>query len=324
MFWAGKRTFVTGGTGFVGGHLVKKLVSLGANVKQFVHHHNPDIPDTCGYTGDLTCWTAHYEEFLHKFQPEIVFHLAAQPIVCIAMQKELDTIDINVKGTYNFLHVCRDIPSIKTFIHISTDKVYGKTEEISDNSMPVGVEHPYNASKLCGDILAQMYAHAFDMPITIIRNGNVYGPNDLHWDRLIPGTIRKIYGNFSPIMRGNALRDYIYVDDIVTGYLKVAELRYWKDGLETINLGSERPYHTFEIVYLLMKLMNRNDLFPLVDDMWKGELKNQHILEGKAKELIGWHPETSIEDGLKSTIVWYTQYLNFTSYLLKEKEYEQT
>jgi CDP-glucose 4,6-dehydratase len=316
-FWKDKKVFVTGGTGFIGSHLVSKLISLGANVKLFVHHIQPQIDDTYGYRGDLTYGYVHYTNYMLDFAPDIIFHLAAQPIVSTAMEKELQTAEINIKGTYYFLHACKEVSSIKSILHVSTDKVYGKVEDIQSDSPLLGSAHPYNATKLCGDIMAQMYAEAYDMPITIVRNGNIYGPGDLHWDRVIPGTIKQIFNKERPVCRGGS-RDYIYVSDIVYGYLRLVEERYGKTGLETVNLGAEQPTDTLQVIDMIVVFMSTKYIDIIKSPMWKGELVNQHINNNKAKQLIDWCPDIPLDKGLSATVKWYEAYLR------QEKKNEQT
>ncbi len=308
-FWDGKKIFITGGTGFIGGHLTTKLTSLGAKVKLFIHEVLPQDINVMGYVGDLTSWYSELLEYLDIYSPDIVFHLAAQPIVGIAMENEFDTVEINVRGTYNLLHTCKKVPSIKAFCHISTDKVYGNLDIIRDDSPLLGTKHPYNASKLCGDILAQMYANSYDIPVTIVRNGNIYGKADLHFDRIIPRTIKNIFNSERPVLRGNGCRDYIYVDDIVCGYLKLVETRYEQKGLEIVNLGANKPTKTIELIDKILEIMGRVDLCPKIEPLWKGEIPNQHIISEKAKALIEWNPQVSLDAGLKLIIPWYIDYL---------------
>jgi CDP-glucose 4,6-dehydratase len=305
-FWKDKKVFVTGGAGFIGGHLVDRLLSLEANVKLFTHekHYQPLVSSLMG---DL-CTAYGLQVYLEEFQPEIVFHLAAQPIVGTASKDDLATHEINIRGTYNLLSACRFIRSIKRFVHISTDKVYGDTPVITDNSELNGLGHPYNTSKLAGDQLAQMYSNFYNLPVIVLRHGNIYGPRDLHWDRIIPRTIKKVIQNEHPIARGDgkSLRDYIYVSDIVDGYIQATERELIKKP-QTWVLGAQRPYSTLEVIDTVLKVMKRIDLAPTFEKMWKGEIPNQHIESRRAKDLLGWNPKIDLEAGIELTVPYYVE-----------------
>lgn len=304
MNWRGKRVFVAGGTGFIGGHLVNLLVSLGAKVKLLIHDTLPQNPNLVGEFGCVTNGGL-VRTYLERFQPEYVFYLVAQPIVGIASKFPLQTFETNVRGTYAFLDACKGVESIKSIVYISTDKVYGDIEEISDDSELKGVSHPYNASKVMGDVAAQLYANFFDLPISIIRHGNVYGPNDLHWDRVIPATIKRVFSGQPPIIRGDTTRDYIYVEELVQAYLVAAGLHCKC----ILNLGAEKASKTSEVVDIILELCNRVDLIPVKEPLWKGELVNQHFLETSAKTIIGWTPKISLREGLQKTVFWYLSYM---------------
>jgi CDP-glucose 4,6-dehydratase len=306
--WAGKRVFATGLTGFVGTHLAKKLKSLGAELL-LLEHVRPAIDGVEVHKGDITNLDATFESQLMGFKPEIVFHLAAQPLVSVASESVCDTIETNVHGTANLLCVCKDIGSINSFVHVSTDKVYGNISPITKDTVPQGVEHPYNASKLSADVLAQMYANFFDVKTVIIRNANVYGSGDLHFDRVIPNTIRRAFLGKPPIIRGNGgnTRDYIHVSDVVEGYLKAAELPY-ASKLTLLNLCGFN--HTvLDVVDTILAKMSRVDLAPTFEKQWRGEIPDQHIENDSARELIGWSPSRDISDGLDEAIPWYRAYL---------------
>ena len=310
-FWDKKKVLITGGTGFIGSHLASRLDFLGADVKLFIHNRPPQDKEMWGFSGDLGCWIGHLSDYLNELKPDAVFHLAAQPIVGVAMENEFDTSEINIRGTYNLYHVLRSVSSVKSILHVSTDKVYGDVEFIEQESPLSGTKHPYNATKLCGDIIAQMYGSAYGLPITIVRNGNVYGPGDYHWDRLIPGTIQRIYKNEHPIMRGNGhpLRDYIYVSEVVDAYIKLAEMRWGIPSSRSVNLGSHRPYSVVDVVDKILSLMNRVDLVPVTEFLWNGELVNQHIDNSNAEKFMGWNPTIDLDEGLKRTIPWYIRYM---------------
>lgn len=307
--WAGKRVFGTGLTGFVGTHLARKLKSLGADLF-LLEHNRPPISDTRTYKGDIANLDATFSEELTEFAPEIVFHLAAQPLVSIASSNVCETVETNVHGTEKLLCACKDIGSVKSLVHISTDKVYGNISPITKDTIPMGVEHPYNASKLAADIIAQMYSNFFDIPTVVIRNANVYGAGDAHFDRIIPRTIQKAFCGETPIVRGdgNNTRDYIHVSDVVEGYLKAAELPY-ASKLTLLNLCGFN--HTvLDIVDTILAKMNRVDLAPIFEKQWRGEIPNQHIENDLAKELIDWNPKVDVGDGFDETIPWYLNYLS--------------
>jgi CDP-glucose 4,6-dehydratase len=239
----------------------------------------------------------------------VVFHLAAQPLVNYAESLLLKTLNINVTGTYLFLYTCSKIKSIQSIVHISTDKVYGNLPIITADEIPNGVEHPYNASKLAGDVLAQMLSNTFDLPLTVIRNGNIYGAGDLHWERIVPGTIGKVLNGFSPVIRGNgeSLRDYIHVDDIVVGFINAADYGWGKSGVKIFRLGAPNPTSVNEIVDLILKGTKRIDLIPVHEDLLKGEIPNQHIFDKVSQQEIGWYPRIDLEQGLSMTIPYYRE-----------------
>jgi CDP-glucose 4,6-dehydratase len=311
-FWKDKMVFVTGGAGFIGKHLVKKLIELGAGVKVFAHIQPKGIQDPMLFWGDLVEHKSSVElhDFLLSYKPDVVFHLAAQPLVNDAEKRLIETLDINIRGTYNLMYACVGVPSIQSIVHISTDKVYGNLDLITEKDLPNGVEHPYNTSKLSADLLVQMFANTFDLPITIIRNGNIYGAGDIHWERIIPGNIRRVLYGKSPIIRGdgNMLRDYIYVKDIVMGFINAAEHGWGTEKLEILRLGSPKSYSVVNVIDAILSISNRIDLAPEFEDTLKGEIKNQHILDPVTQEKIGWYPEIGLEVGLALTIPAYREY----------------
>lgn len=311
-FWINKRVFVVGGTGFIGSHLVDNLlVHQQANVKLFIHESRPPAEKLIGVCGDVSKQQVATKIFMQEFQPEVVFYLAAQPIVGRASKDSVATLDVNARGSYLFLDACKDVKSIKAIVYISTDKVYGIQEIINDGDPLLGTGHPYNASKVMGDIVAQLYSEFHGLPIVIIRNGNVYGPNDFHWDRIIPRTLLKIYYNESPIVRGGkegSKRDYIFVKDLVCGLLQAAEKLYIGEIDGVVNLGANESYSAYEIVSRLLHMQNK--ILPIkFEPLWEGELRNQHFSRrNTSQQKIDWNPPTSLDVGLHETIEWYLRY----------------
>jgi CDP-glucose 4,6-dehydratase len=302
-FWKDKKVLVTGATGFIGNHLVTKLLNLGAEVTEFIHIKESKRPNTWKLFGDLLDLES-FSDALEDLKPDIVFHLAAQPIVGIAGEMEYETLDVNIRGTYNLLSVLNKI-GVGGYVHISTDKVYGDTPFIEDTSDLLGLDHPYNVSKLCGDNLATMYARFFNVPTTIIRNANVYGEGDPHLERIVPRTVKRLVDGKNPVIRGDGtnLRDYVYVKDIVDGYALAAEYGYEKD-YNVFNFGAECATSVGDIVKMIISLV-RNDLFINFEHQLRGEIPNQHVNCDRVKEVLGWTPSTSLQEGLEKTVKWY-------------------
>jgi CDP-glucose 4,6-dehydratase len=310
MDFKGKVVLVTGGTGFIGTHLCNRLTELGANVTVLVHKSPYKGKGfATQILGDLRDVNSGWNNLIELLQPEVVFHLAAQPLVSVASMDEYKTLETNVRGTYNLLNVCKNIKSIKSLVHISTDKVYGNVSPILDITPIGGVHHPYNASKLASDNLAQMYSNFFGIPMVIVRNANVYGAGDIHFDRIVPNAIQKIFRGERPVIRGdgNNTRDYIHVSEVVDGYIRAASLPY-KNTLTVLNLCGIN-YSTLQIVDAVLAKMNRIDLYPFYENLWTGEIPHQHIINDKAFALINWLPMIDIDYGLDLTVPWYVEYL---------------
>lgn len=304
--WQGKRVFITGASGFIGTHLCKKLESLGAELGVFVHTNEPPVSALRHY-GDLKKPSLDLKSFLMGFNPKVVFHLASQPLVSRAAEDEVETLETNIGGTFRVLHAVKDVPALKSFVHISTDKVYGDTSPISKTTEMNGFKHPYNASKQASDTLAQMYSKFFDVPMVIIRNANVYGAGDKHFDRIVPRTIVKSLNGQSPVIRGDGknTRDYIHIDDLVEGYVRAAELPVHRK-LSILNFGGFN-HSTLEVVDMILYKTRRIDLEVIFEKQWKGEIPHQHIVNDDAKELINWNPQIDLSEGLDRSLPWYQE-----------------
>lgn len=310
-YWKNKKVLVTGATGFIGRHLVKRLVDEGADVAVFVLDEESGtilwqtkVPI---YRGNLVNLN-DIHRCVVRFQPEYVFHLAAQPLVDTALKGVLDTLDSNITGGRNLLHSCLDAASLRSIVFVSTDKVYGRTDNASEMDALRGVHHPYNASKVCADVLAQMYGSVFDMPIVIIRSGNVYGGGDLNFDRLIPYSVRQALRGDTVVLRsdGEYLRDYIYIDDMIDGYLLAAKTQ--GRHCIPINFGAEKPVSVNEVVSTVLSHADKT-IFVEIENTAKHEIPFQHLNWGLARN-IGWHPQVSFGEGIKKTYEWYKEYFN--------------
>ena len=227
----------------------------------------------------------------------------------------LQTFEANIRGTYNLLEVCRIHRQLVNRIVIaSSDKAYGPHDELPyTEDMQLQGRHPYEVSKSCTDLIAQCYAHTYQLPVCIARCGNIFGGGDLNWSRLVPSTIRSVLRNQRPILRsdGSFLRDYIYVKDAAGAYLCLARAME-KEGVsgQAFNFSPEVPLSVLDVVQQITKMMGREDLTPDIRNTAQGEIPSQYLDSTKAHQLLEWKPQWSIEDGMQETIEWYRDFLN--------------
>lgn len=318
-FWRDKNVFVTGCIGFIGEWLTAALVMKGANVIGLFRDWKPKLSRLwCVYKqitmikGDVTDRYV-LEKALNEYEVSVVFHLAAQSIVSIANQNPMSTFETNIRGTWNLLEACRRIPTVQTIIVASSDKAYGDSAILPYiEEMPLKAHYPYDVSKRCADIIAQSYFVTYNLPCCITRCTNVYGPGDLNFSRLIPGTIRRVIRNEQPIIIGDgtATREYFYVKDCVDAYLRLAE-KMEDEHIhgEALNLGGELRLSVSDIIEKILALMDRLDLEPWILNQESGEIKHQYLSTEKARQLLDWTPRYTFEQGLSETIEWYQRYL---------------
>ena len=319
---SGLNILVTGGTGVIGSWLVKTLIDLKLNTVLLLwgNNENPTLKkhdilsNTTNIQGSLTNIEL-LKSIIKENNINLVFHLGAQAIVETAAQDPLTTFEHNIRGTYNLLEACRlHMDSINAIVVASSDKAYG-THQILPYTETTNLDgiYPYEVSKTCTDLLARSYAITYKMPISIARCGNVYGGGDLNWNRIIPGTIKDLIHNQAPIIRsdGTHLRDYIYVKDIIAGYLTLGSVTV--SGLEygqAFNFGNNAPISVLDLVNMITTAMNISHLEPIITNTAKGEIHSQYLDSTKAKHDLNWEPSYSLEQGLKSTIEWYTEFLS--------------
>lgn len=320
IFWKEKRVLVTGATGIVGSCLVKDLLARGAKVVALVFDADPqselyrskDIDKITVVNGKLEdYWTL--ERAINANCIDTVFHLGAQTIVGTAQRSPLGTFESNIRGTYNLLEVCRVHNNlVKQIVIASSDKAYGEHSELPyKEDMQLKGRYPYEVSKTCVDLLAQSYYHTYQLPVVIVRCGNIYGEGDLNWNRIVPGTIRSFLKGERPIIRsdGTFIRDYIYVKDISQAYIYLAESLEDKQlAGEAFNFSRQEPMTVLELVKVIQGLMGCESINPQILNCAEGEILTQHLCAAKAREKIGWESQFSLEEGLTKTIEWYGKF----------------
>ena len=320
QFWRDRAVFVTGGTGLLGGWLVKRLVQAGADVVCLVRDWVPQselvrtglLEQVKVVRGDVRDQPT-LERALGEYEIETVLHLAAQTIVGIANRNPVSTFETNVAGTWSLLEACRRSPLVKQIVVASSDKAYGHHEQLPyDEDAPLIGRHPYDVSKSCADLIAQSYAATYDLPVAVTRCGNLYGGGDLNWNRLVPGTIRSILRGQRPVIRsdGKFVRDYFYAEDAAAANMLLAEKLATDQTLKghAFNFSNETQATVLELVARINQLMDSN-LEPDVRNEATNEIRHQYLSATKARDVLGWRPLFSLDEGLQQTIAWYRQFL---------------
>ena len=319
-FWTGRPTLVTGGTGFLGAWLVHKLLLRGANVVCLVHDRSPRS-EIIGHDlfqkvrivyGDIRD-EAQLESILKGHSITTLFHLAAQAIVGVANANPTATLDVNINGTISLLEACRNSPSVKQIIVASSDKAYGDAgEQAYKEDMPLRGKHPYDVSKACSDMIVRSYAATFELPAIVTRCGNFYGPGDLNWNCVVPGTVRSLCEGKCPVIRsdGKYVRDYFYVEDAADAHIMLAEELPDKPKLggQAFNFSNEAPITVLELVEKIIALMGLR-LKPEVRNETSNEIRYQMLNAAKARNEFSWRPCFNLDEGLRTAIAWYRENL---------------
>ena len=315
--WKNRRVLVTGATGLLGGHLVEKLLEEGSEVtaivRDFVPHSRYNLlplPVNEVY-GDIENFD-YVSRTINEYQIQTVFHLAAQTQVRVANVNPLPTMRTNIMGTVNILEAAR-INKVNHVIVASIDKAYGASKVLPyDEGVPLRGSNPYDVSKSCADLLAQSYRKTYGMDIGITRCGNLFGPGDLNFDRLIPYTIRQLLEDEPVIIRsdGTMIRDYFYVKDAVHAYMCLAERVDHLHSSENYiyNFSYGQPMTVLQVVKFIAKLMGV-EVLPRIQDQANNEIQEQHLDSSLAWNELKWEPIWTMGSALQQTIQWYKENL---------------
>ena len=335
-----RNILITGYEGFLGSHLTKTLLGYGANVFGLdILTHRKQTILTDGDFAKIKITKGSVENFslvlkiIKENKIEFIFHLAAKSLVSDCLQKPIRAFSTNIKGTWNILEASRNSNTIKEIIIASSDKAYGSCCELPyKENTPLSGNHPYDVSKSCTDLIAQSYFHTYKLPVCVTRCGNFFGGGDLHFNRIVPGTIKSILKNERPVVRSNGLliRDYIYVKDVVEAYLSLAEkMDDEKIVGQAFNFSTDKPFSVLEIIEEISKVTKNSRLKPVILNNATNEIPNQHLSSEKARTLLNWEPKYGVRGGLEETYLWYRKFFEEQSFcrgtgILKRKRvYEE-
>lgn len=328
-FWEGKKVLITGHTGFKGGWLSHWLIELGAEVigyslrpstqpNLFTATHLPD--QVTSYINNII----NYDKLLtimKKHKPEIIFHLAAQPLVGNSYKSPLDTYQTNVMGTVNILEAIREVDCVKVAVIVTTDKCYDNqnSEYPYKESDRLGGHDPYSSSKSCAELIVASYRCSFfyhkDSPkIATVRAGNVIGGGDWTSGRLFPDIIHSISNDRKLFIRNPfSTRPWQHVLDPLNGYITLAEKMWSNSSLEgSWNFGPD-----------ISKTFTVSEIVSMTENLWGAKLNVQYdrtssgyeskhlsIDSNKAKKHLNWKQLISMEEAIEWSISWYKKYLN--------------
>ena len=328
-FWKDRNVFVTGATGLLGSWLTEELLSQGANVVCLVRDWVPGsklvesglIQQTNVVRGEVEDYPVLLRA-LNEYEIDTVFHLGAQTIVGTSVRSALSTFESNIRGTWNLLEACKNCPTlVQRVVVASSDKAYGPQEKLPyTENTPLEGRYPYDVSKSCSDLIASCYFHTYQVPIAITRCGNLFGGGDLNFNRLIPGTIRSVLQGQAPIIRsdGKYIRDYFYVGDAANAYLSLAEHLPQEPFVgQAFNFSTGVPVTVLGLVQTILGVMDQAHLAPQVLNEARNEILEQTLDCTKARELLGWQSEYTLENALRETVEWYRRWQERTGGLVK-------
>lgn len=347
-FFASKKIFITGHTGFKGSWLCLWLHSLGAEISGYALKPptRPSLFELCGIDKLVKSTVADVRDFknlkksLLSAKPEIIFHMAAQPLVLESYKDPVGTYSTNVLGTVHLLEAARACESVKAVVNVTSDKCYENKECLRGyvESEPMGGFDPYSNSKGCSELITSAYRNSFFPPspsrsnagIASARAGNVIGGGDWAADRLVPDCVRSLLKNQTIVVRNpGAIRPWQHVLEPLSGYLTLAERLYKNPSQysEAWNFGpdsrDEKPVRW--IVKEFCADWGGNASFKIVSKKQPHEANYLKLDCSKAKTRLKWHPRWDLEQAIAKTVEWakaYNDKKNLTEVCLRQiREY---
>ncbi|OGK57151.1 hypothetical protein A3J15_00195 [Candidatus Roizmanbacteria bacterium RIFCSPLOWO2_02_FULL_38_10] len=308
-----KKVLITGGAGFIGSHLAEAFITRGYRVYALDIDINPysyfaqcSIVQKATYIKQNICHFDSLSLVFSKIKPDFVYHLAAVSEVLRASDNPQLMYETNIQGTVNVLEAARQTSTITGIIVASSDKAYGaQGRKKYRETTPLLPTQPYEISKAAADMISLGYAKSYVLPVAVSRFGNVYGEGDFHLSRLIPDMIRSCLENKILHIRsdGKFVRDYLYVKDVVSGYIKLAENIEKAKGL-AFNFGSKDTLSVLQVIQICEKALNKKIKYKILNTA-KSEIPYQSLNYSKAKKVLNWTPNYQIKKQIKNIYDWY-------------------
>lgn len=303
-FYYKKRVLVTGGSGFIGKHLQKKLFNFSAFIT--IIDKNPQYAKSINAIKCDICDYKSLEKAIRDISPEIVFHLAANIDRTSKLDIIRNMISVNLIGTLNLFESLKNISSCRSIIVAGTSEEYGNNQVPFKEYYKEDPISPYSFSKVCASYLSKMLFNVYKLPIIVLRPTLAYGPGQKE-TMFIPTLINTLLRNEKFIMTpGEQTRDFIFIDDLVNAYIQ-AGLSKEHFG-EIFNIGSGKAYKIKDIAYRIASFLDKRNFLKLgAKDYRKSEIMSYFVDISKAKNCLNWKPKIKINEGLKKTIEWYSR-----------------
>jgi len=309
-----QKVLVTGGTGFLGSHITKRIIDDVESVtivttdirqKTTLKSLGIDINKINLVKGDIRDFD-FLRLLFNEYEFDTVFHLGALSEVKKCQPDPKLAFDVNVGGTVNILEVCRLYGNVKSIIVSSSDKAYGSGQVPYVEEQSLNGVGTYEVSKSCTDLIARSYYHNYDLPVVVTRCSNLYGGGDMNLSRVIPNNINKILNGERPLIwKGSedSTREFLYIDDAVDAYLSLVK-NIDKTKGEAFNIGGNEVITIAELLNLLLNEMDSNLKIEYLDKDFP-EISHQYLDSRKIKEHTGWKPKTNLSEGLIKSIDYY-------------------
>jgi NAD dependent epimerase/dehydratase len=310
--WSGKRVLVTGAGGFIGSHLTERLVELGARTRAFVHYNSTGSwgwLDSSSLKTDIEVVAGDIRDHDSIARAtdgvEVVFHLAALIAIPYSYHAPLSYVRTNIEGTLNVLQSAIG-HNVGLVIHTSTSEVYGTAQSVPiSETHPLQGQSPYSATKIGADKIAESFYLSYGLPVVTLRPFNTYGPRQSA-RAVIPTIVTQVL-NKPGVELGNLepTRDLNYVADTVNGFIKAAEAPAAVG--QVVNIGNQREISIGKLAAIILGLMGKD--LPIVSEKERvrpshSEVERLCADNTKARQILGWEPEYTLEQGLKLTIEW--------------------
>lgn len=320
-YWQGKKILITGAGGFIGSHLLERLVQEGARVRAFIRYNSRNeigllrlVPRETLHNIEIIPGDLRDSEAIRSAARDVdtVFHLGALIAIPYSYRHPREVIETNIMGTLNVLMAAHDM-GIRRIVNTSTSEVYGTAQYTPiDEDHPLQGQSPYAASKIGADKIAESFYRSFNLPVVTLRPFNTFGPRQSA--RAVIPTIISQALTRDELKLGSldTWRDFTYVSDTAEAYLKIAETESILG--EEIHLGTNRTVSIRELVEIIYGILGKTPNIISEEQRQrpeKSEVKKLHSTFEKAQRLIGWQPQVRLEEGLRRTINWIADHPQF-------------